>query len=35
MTSVEATADGIGTQIGAALLAALDLSGVDAEELDR
>lgn len=35
VTSVEATADGIGTQIGAALLAAFDLSGVDAEELDR
>lgn len=34
VTSVDATAAGIGPEIGAALLAALELSGVDAEELE-
>lgn len=34
VTSVDATTAGIGPEIGAALLAALELSGVDAEELE-
>jgi hypothetical protein len=35
VTSVDATAAGIGPEIGPALLAALELAGVDAEELHR
>lgn len=35
VTSAGATAAGIGSELGKALLVALELSGVDAEELDR